>query len=58
MTKKILACLFSLPIIALFIFGYVKGRFTTNKPLLTALQTTMIGALAAGAAFFIAGLFG
>lgn len=42
---------------ALFIFGYVKGRFTTSKPFLTAFQTMMIGVLAAGAAFLIARLF-
>ncbi len=39
---------------ALFIFGYVKGRFTAKKPLHTGVQTVLIGALAAAAAFFIA----
>jgi vacuolar iron transporter family protein len=39
---------------ALFVFGYVKGRFTGLNPLKGALQTTVIGGLAAGAAFAIA----
>lgn len=39
---------------ALFVFGYVKGRFTGLNPLRGALQTTLIGGLAAGAAFLIA----
>jgi len=45
-------------IIALFIFGYVKGRFTGAKPLKSALQTCLIGSVAAAAAFFIARLIG
>lgn len=43
-------------LLALLIFGYVKGRFTGAKPLLSALQTALIGGLAAGAAFLIARL--
>jgi VIT1/CCC1 family predicted Fe2+/Mn2+ transporter len=39
---------------ALLIFGYVKGRFTGTKPVRGALQTVLIGGLAAGAAFLIA----
>lgn len=39
---------------ALLIFGYVKGRFTGAGPLKSALQTALIGGLAAGAAFAIA----
>jgi VIT1/CCC1 family predicted Fe2+/Mn2+ transporter len=39
---------------ALFIFGFVKGRFTTAKPLRSALETALVGSLAAGAAFLIA----
>jgi VIT1/CCC1 family predicted Fe2+/Mn2+ transporter len=39
---------------ALFIFGFVKGRFTTAKPLRSALETAFVGSLAAGAAFLIA----
>jgi len=41
-------------IVALFLFGYVKGKFTTARPLRSALQTALIGAIAAGAAFLIA----
>jgi VIT1/CCC1 family predicted Fe2+/Mn2+ transporter len=43
-----------LTLFALFVFGYVKGRFTGTKPLRSALQTTLIGSVAAGAAFAIA----
>lgn len=39
---------------ALFVFGYIKGRFTGLNPLKGALQTTLIGGLAATAAFLIA----
>jgi VIT1/CCC1 family predicted Fe2+/Mn2+ transporter len=41
-------------LLALLGFGYVKGRFTGTRPLRSALQTTLIGGLAAGAAFAIA----
>jgi len=41
-------------LIALGIFGYIKGRFTGAKPRRSALQTVVIGGLAAGAAFLIA----
>ncbi len=43
-------------ILALAIFGYVKGRFTGAPPLLSAIRTTVIGGLAAGAAYSIARL--
>jgi len=39
---------------ALAVFGYVKGRFTGARPLRSALQTALIGGLAAAAAFAIA----
>lgn len=45
-------------LIALFLFGYFKGKFTTNRPLRSALQTMAVGALAAAAAFTIAKLIG
>jgi VIT1/CCC1 family predicted Fe2+/Mn2+ transporter len=45
-------------LIALFIFGYVKGHFTGLPPMRGAVQTTLIGGLAAGAAFSIAKLIG
>jgi len=41
-------------LIALGIFGYIKGRFTGSRPARSALQTVVIGGLAAGAAFLIA----
>ncbi|HEY2898507.1 MAG TPA: VIT1/CCC1 transporter family protein [Gemmatimonadaceae bacterium] len=41
-------------LIALIIFGYVKGKFTGAGPLRSAVQTTVIGSLAAAAAFAIA----
>ena len=39
---------------ALAVFGYVKGLFTGMRPARSALQTVLIGGLAAGAAFLIA----
>ena len=41
-------------LLALLIFGYVKGRFTGAKPLRSAFQTTFTGGVAAAAAFSIA----
>ncbi len=41
---------------ALFLFGYVKGRFTGLRPWRAAFQTVLIGGLAAAAAFAIARL--
>lgn len=38
----------------LFIFGYVKTRLTGDRPWLGAVKTTLIGVLAASAAFLIA----
>lgn len=40
--------------VALVVFGYTKGRFTGAPPLRSALQTVVIGGLAAGVAFAIA----
>lgn len=40
--------------IALWFFGAVKGRFTGLAPLRSALQTLLVGGIAAGAAFTIA----
>ncbi|ELS34666.1 MULTISPECIES: VIT1/CCC1 transporter family protein [Pseudanabaena] len=40
--------------IALAAFGYVKGRFTGTTPIRSAVQTVLIGGIAAAAAFFIA----
>lgn len=41
-------------LIALGVFGYVKGRFTGLRAFRSASQTVVIGALAAGAAFLLA----
>jgi VIT1/CCC1 family predicted Fe2+/Mn2+ transporter len=41
-------------LVALAIFGYVKGRYTGSTPLKSSLQTTITGGLAASAAFLIA----
>ncbi|HLW58711.1 MAG TPA: VIT1/CCC1 transporter family protein [bacterium] len=41
---------------ALCIFGYVKGRFTGAVPARSAFQTTLVGGLAAAAAFVLARL--
>lgn len=44
----------ALTLVALLLFGYVKGRFTVKKPLRSAWQTAVVGGLAAAAAFAIA----
>jgi VIT1/CCC1 family predicted Fe2+/Mn2+ transporter len=43
--------------VALAVFGYIKGRFTGAPPIRSSIQTTVIGGLAAGAAYSIAKLF-
>jgi VIT1/CCC1 family predicted Fe2+/Mn2+ transporter len=45
-------------LLALLVFGYIKGRFTTAKPLRSAWQTVVVGSLAATAAFVIAKAIG
>ena len=44
-------------LVCLFIFGYFKSRFTGVNPLEGAIRVTLIGALAASAAFGVAKLF-
>jgi len=44
--------------VALLVFGYVKGRFTGARPLRSALQTGLVGGLAATAAYALAKLLG
>ncbi|KAG1358764.1 vacuolar iron transporter 1.1 [Cocos nucifera] len=39
---------------ALIFFGYIKGHLTGNRPLLSAIQTAFIGALASAAAYALA----
>jgi len=51
-TALLLSVAFTLA--ALLVFGFIKGRFTGTRPLRSALQTALIGSLAAGAAFLIA----
>ena len=46
----------ALTLAALLIFGAVKGHFTGMAPVRSALQTTIVGTLAAAAAFAIARL--
>ena len=48
----------ALTLIALFVFGGIKGRLTGAPPLRSALQTAVVGGLAAAAAFGIARLVG
>ncbi len=40
--------------VALGVLGYVKGRFTGSAPVRSAVQTLVIGALAAATAYFLA----
>ncbi len=48
----------AMTLLALLVFGYVKGRFTGAPPLRSAIQTTLIGGVAAAAAFAIARAIG
>jgi len=41
-------------LLALLVFGYIKGQFTGARPIRSALQTALVGGLAAAAAFGIA----
>jgi vacuolar iron transporter family protein len=45
-------------LLALTVFGYIKGRVTGTLPLRSAWQTTLIGGLAAAAAFLIVRIVG
>ncbi len=44
-------------LITLFIFGYFKSKVTDQNPITGAFKVMFIGALAAGAAFYVAKLF-
>ena len=48
----------AITLLALLVFGYVKGRFTVKKPFRSAWQTALVGGLAAAAAFAIAKAIG
>jgi VIT1/CCC1 family predicted Fe2+/Mn2+ transporter len=41
-------------LVALGVFGFIKGRYTGARSLRSALQTMLIGGVAAGAAFALA----
>ncbi|HVA18275.1 MAG TPA: VIT1/CCC1 transporter family protein, partial [Candidatus Dormibacteraeota bacterium] len=43
-------------LLALLIFGFIKAKFTDVVPWRGALQTALVGGLAASAAFFLAHL--
>jgi len=45
-------------LLALLVFGYIKGQFTTARPIRSAWQTVVVGGLAATAAFVIAKAIG
>ena len=45
-------------LLALLVFGFIKGLFTTGKPVRSAVQTVVVGGLAAAAAFLIAKALG
>ena len=54
--RRALAVSVVVTLLDLFAFGYVKGRFTGKTPVRSAMQTTVVGGLAAAAAFAIAKL--
>jgi vacuolar iron transporter family protein len=45
-------------LLALFVFGAIKGHYTGVKAWRGGLQTVLVGGLAAAAAFFLARIFG
>lgn len=51
-----LICSVVVTLLALFVFGGIKGHYTGVKPLRGGTQTVLVGGLAAAAAFFIARL--
>lgn len=56
-TQSALVASVAVTISALFVFGYVKGRYTGSRPFRSAFHTALIGGLAAAAAFLIARTF-
>jgi VIT1/CCC1 family predicted Fe2+/Mn2+ transporter len=54
--RTALLCSVVVTLIALGVFGYIKGRFTGARAGRSATQTIVIGGLAAGAAFLLAKL--
>jgi len=55
--RSALAVSVAVTLLALGIFGYIKGRYTGARPFRSAIQTVVIGGLAASAAFGLARLF-
>lgn len=55
-TRAALPLSVAVTLAALAVFGYVKGHFTGARPARSALQTTLVGGLAAAAAFVLARL--
>jgi VIT1/CCC1 family predicted Fe2+/Mn2+ transporter len=55
-TATALPCSIVITMLTLIIFGYIKGRFAGHTPFKSALQTVVIGGLAAAAAFAVAKL--
>lgn len=53
-TSNALLWSIGLTLVTLFMFGFIKGRFTGTRPMRSALQTAFIGSVAAGAAFLLA----
>ena len=45
-------------VLALFVFGLIKGRLTTTRPVRSGWQTVLVGGAAAAAAFTIARMIG
>lgn len=56
--KEALPASVFLTAVALLIFGVVKGRLTGGGLVKSSLQTLLVGGVAAGAAFWLASLFG
>jgi VIT1/CCC1 family predicted Fe2+/Mn2+ transporter len=52
--SRALAVSVAFTLLALFMFGYVKGHFTGAGPIRSAVQKALVGGLAATAAFGIA----
>lgn len=56
--RRALAASAGLTGVALIVFGAVKGRLTGADPVTSGVQTFLVGGLAAGAAYYLASLFG
>ena len=56
-TKTALGWSVAVTLLALAVFGFVKGHFTGVSPLRSGLQTVVVGGLAAAVAYYLARLF-